>query len=163
MATKTKSLSKRPHGGAQEAPSEYRDSKGKFLKGCPPGPGNPNVRHLARAQRVLREEATEENLRRALRELRDMAFEKKDREALRVYIDRLFGRTREMPVEPVAFGPIRSAAEEFVTKAEVLAAMAEGRISSREAKAALRIIESLGRSRRELEADAALADQGEAR
>lgn len=79
-----------------------RDSKGRFLKGCKGGPGNPKVKRQAELQAAVREAVTAEELQQVLRSLRDAALDESNSVSDRVQCARvLLERTCGKPSDAV--------------------------------------------------------------
>jgi hypothetical protein len=57
----------------QTAP-ENRDPTGRWLRGCPPGPGNPFVRAVGARRKAILEAVTAEDVAAVARKLRDQAL-----------------------------------------------------------------------------------------
>jgi hypothetical protein len=56
------------------ASTGYRDGGGRFVKGCPGGPGNPYVRQVARLKSALYEALTQDDIRAVVQRMRDKAL-----------------------------------------------------------------------------------------
>lgn len=74
-----------------------RDQRtGRFVKGCKPGPGNPNVRNLASTRARLILAVSDEDFDRIAKALIDAA-ERGEPWAVKELLDRLIGKPRSEP------------------------------------------------------------------
>jgi hypothetical protein len=73
------------------ATSGHRDGGGRFVKGCPGGPGNPYVRQVARLKNALYQALTEDDIRAVAHRLRDKALAG-DVAAARLLLDYALGK-----------------------------------------------------------------------
>lgn len=84
-------------GNGEIEPPKNRDSRtGRFVKGCKPGPGNPNVRYVASTRARLILAVTEDEFERVVRALFDAA-ERGERWAVKEVLDRLIGKPQPEP------------------------------------------------------------------
>ena len=74
-----------------EGLADARDGKGRFVKGNPGGPGNPNARNVAAWRRALVDSVSADDVAQVMQRLIDAA---KDGEpwAIRELLDRCFGK-----------------------------------------------------------------------
>lgn len=131
-----------------------RDKTGRFVKGCKPGPGNPNVRRIAEHTRAIRDAVTADELRAVVRKLADQALAG-DIQAARVLLDRCAGTPRperEEPI-PIPLPTIESAADLVPAFAAIFEALNAGTITVDEASKLAGMIEGSGDAfeRRDLE------------
>jgi hypothetical protein len=122
-----------------------RDKTGRFVKGCKPGPGNPQVRRLAEHTAAIRSAITGDDLVAVLHKLRDQALEG-DVAAARVLLDRIAGtpRTEREPAIDIDLPEIRSAADIVAAFGAVHQALAAQRINVAEARALVGLLDSQG-------------------
>jgi len=71
-----------------------RDNRGRFAKGNPGGPGNPNARHAAALRSTIREAVTPEDMAEVMRVLLDKA-KAGELAAIRELFDRTIGKPTE--------------------------------------------------------------------
>lgn len=69
-----------------------RDESGRFLKGNPPGPGNPHVKRIAELKAAVLAAVSPDDLRRVVETLVRLATDGEDVAASKVLMDRLFGK-----------------------------------------------------------------------
>lgn len=70
---------------------KHRDSSGRFRKGNPGGPGNPNITRQSQFKRAVEEATTPEDILRVLQVLKDLALGG-DVTAARTWLDRVLGK-----------------------------------------------------------------------
>lgn len=68
-----------------------RDEAGRFVKGCPPGPGNPGAKAVARFRAAMLEAVTEDDVRAVVRALVEQA-RGGNVPAIREFLERVVGR-----------------------------------------------------------------------
>ena len=79
-------------GNGEIEPAKDRDPcTGRFVKGCKPGPGNPNVRNLASTRSRLILAVSDDDFDRVVKALFDAA-ERGERWAVKELLDRLLGK-----------------------------------------------------------------------
>ncbi|MEE8130840.1 MAG: hypothetical protein V3T48_11145 [Vicinamibacterales bacterium] len=74
-----------------------RDENGRFIKGCPPGPGNPHVAKVALWRAAMAEGVSREDIDAVIKVLVEKA-KTGERWAVRELLDRTLGK----PLQPVA-------------------------------------------------------------
>ncbi len=84
-------------GNGEIEPAKDRDPHtGRFVKGCKPGPGNPNVRSVASTRSRLILAVSEEDFDRVVRALVEAA-ERGEPWAVKELLNRLIGKPRPEP------------------------------------------------------------------
>ncbi|MBY0514067.1 MAG: hypothetical protein K2P78_09175 [Gemmataceae bacterium] len=78
----------------------YRDDRGRFLKGCPAGPGNPLAPQVATLRAALLSAVTPDDITATVRRLIDLCHDDDKRvavQAMELFFNRVYGK----PVESV--------------------------------------------------------------
>lgn len=78
--------------------SSYRDATGRFLKGCPGGPGNPHSAKVGEIRNAMLECVDGNQFKAVWRELVWLCLNgkgKDKREAIHEYLDRVLGKAKE--------------------------------------------------------------------
>jgi hypothetical protein len=76
---------------------EGHDAKGRFVKGCKGGPGNPNLSALRRWRNIFQSTVTEQDVRRCISILVYEANVNKEKWAIESLLDRCLGK----PTSPI--------------------------------------------------------------
>lgn len=120
-----------------------RDVRGRFQKGCRPGPGNPAVRRIGEAQEAIRRAVTPIDIGSVLAKLRDQALAG-DVAAAKVFLDRTLGKaTRPTGAFAVELPEINDAASAAAAMRSILAALAKGDLDPEAAGRALGLVRSI--------------------
>jgi hypothetical protein len=80
------------------ANANYRDERGKFLKGCPGGPGNPLAPKVTALKTALLDAVKPDDVSAAVRRLLELVHDddpKTALDAMRLLFDRVYGRPKE--------------------------------------------------------------------
>jgi hypothetical protein len=93
---------------------EARDKKGRFVKGNPGGPGNPNARKVANWRQTMAQSVSDDDLADAITQLKKAARAGKPW-AIRELLDRCLGK-------PAVHVELQAGADEMARYNEVLAA-----------------------------------------
>jgi hypothetical protein len=130
--------------------SEFLDERGKFKKGNPGGPGNPNVRRLGEYQQAIREAVTLDDLKKVIQRVLSKA-QAGDMMAVKELLDRVVGKAGVVKNADATLIELPRVAttEDCVTASNaIFKALSEGRLTIDDAAKLADIVEM---SRRTLE------------
>ncbi len=133
--------------------AEHRDTRGRFLPGCPAGPGSGLGRRAAHAARVLREAITDQDLQAAIRKVAEMAAAG-DMAAARLLFERVAGKAPD-PIEegadgapgvPIALGDLGTASSCADAMRKVVHGLTAGAVDAPTAASLLAMVEMVSRA-----------------
>ena len=142
-----------------ESNAMVRDTSGRFVPGCPPGPGNPQVRRMHAYRTAISAEVTPERLGLLMRRLLKSALEG-DSTAAKIVLERALGKPNATPDGQAAtldLPEVLSAKDVVGAASKILTALGSGQIGVDEATKLMLVMETLRRTIETADIEARLA------
>ena len=137
---------------------EDRDSRGRFVKGCKGGPGNPFAKRTGELRKALHDAVSPDDLRELVTRTVEAA-KGGDMVAARLVFDRLLGPPRPSTPLPAIELPTGGTFEDYAEgQARILAAVASGDVDAEQATALSSMLGRLRQARESAELESRIRD-----